>query len=36
MRLDRDPDWTEIAELCTDAFRAVAPPALLARWDGGA
>ncbi|GIM88226.1 MmcQ/YjbR family DNA-binding protein [Paractinoplanes toevensis] len=33
VRLDRDPDWTEIAELCADAFRAVAPTALVARMD---
>jgi hypothetical protein len=24
-------DWSEIAELCEDAYRAVAPPALIAR-----
>ena len=33
IRLDRDPDWTEIAELCLDAYRAVAPAALVARLD---
>src|SRR5262249_49540649 len=25
VRLDRRPDWTEIAEVCRDAYRAVAP-----------
>jgi hypothetical protein len=34
VRLDRDPDWAEIAELCTDAFRTVAPRTLVARLDG--
>jgi hypothetical protein len=33
VRLDRDPDWTEIAELCTDAYRAVAPKSLLVKLD---
>jgi len=33
VRLDRDPDWTEIAELCTDAYRQVAPKRLVARLD---
>jgi hypothetical protein len=31
VRLDRDPDWAEIAELCEDAFRVVAPKTLVAR-----
>ena len=31
VRLDGDPDWAEIAELCQDAFRVVAPKTLLAR-----
>ncbi|MEU4557829.1 MmcQ/YjbR family DNA-binding protein [Actinoplanes sp. NPDC023936] len=31
VRLDGDPDWTEITELCTDAFRTVAPKSLVAR-----
>jgi hypothetical protein len=26
VRLDRDPDWTEIGELCQDAYRLVASP----------
>jgi len=33
VRLDRDPDWTEIAELCADAYRVIAPPALARRMD---
>jgi hypothetical protein len=33
VRLDREPDGAEIAELCEDAYRAVAPARLLARWD---
>ena len=31
VRLDGDPNWTEIAELCQDAYRAVAPARLAAR-----
>jgi len=27
VRLDRSLDWAEIAELCQDAYRAIAPPA---------
>jgi len=34
VRLDRYPDWTEIAELCRDAYRAVAPARLAAQLDG--
>ncbi|HXZ70994.1 MAG TPA: MmcQ/YjbR family DNA-binding protein [Streptosporangiaceae bacterium] len=34
VRLDRDPDWTEIAELCQDAYRAVAPARLAKQLDG--
>ncbi len=30
VRLDGPVDWTEIAELCADAYRAVAPPRLSA------
>jgi hypothetical protein len=33
VRLDRDPDWAEIAELCQDAYRAIAPARLAARLD---
>ena len=34
VRLDREVDWAEIAELCLDAYRAVAPARLVARLDG--
>jgi hypothetical protein len=34
VRLDGDPDWAEIAELCQDAYRAIAPARLAARLDG--
>lgn len=33
VRLDRGVDWTELAELCADAYRAVAPKRLAARLD---
>jgi hypothetical protein len=33
VRLDRDPDWAEIAELCEDAYRVVAPKTLIAKLD---
>jgi hypothetical protein len=33
VRLDGQVDWTEIAELCTDAYRTVAPKSLAARLD---
>ena len=33
VRLDRDVDWTELAELCADAYRAVAPAKLIALLD---
>jgi hypothetical protein len=35
VRLDRDPDWDEIAEVCLDAYRTIAPKTLLARLDAG-
>jgi hypothetical protein len=35
VRLDGPVDWDEIATLCEDAYRAVAPPRLVARLDGG-
>ena len=35
IRLDRDPDWGEIAELMKDAYRLIAPKRLLATLDGG-
>ncbi len=34
VRLDRDIDWTEIAEICQDAYRVIAPARLVARLDG--
>jgi hypothetical protein len=34
VRLDGDPDWAEIAELCQDAYRAIAPPRLVALLEG--
>ena len=34
VRLDGKIDWTEIAELCQDAYRVVAPPALVRQLDG--
>jgi hypothetical protein len=33
VRLDRDPDWSEIAVLCAGAYRAVAPKSLAATMD---
>ena len=33
VRLDRELDWGEIAELCEDAYRTVAPKTLIARLD---
>jgi hypothetical protein len=33
VRLDGNADWAEIAELCADAYRAVAPASLIARLD---
>jgi hypothetical protein len=35
VRLDVDPDWDEIAAICADAFRQVAPQRLVAELDGG-
>jgi len=34
VRLDRDVDWTEIAELCQDAYRVIAPARLVTLLDG--
>jgi len=31
VRLDRDLSWTEIAEVCQDAYRAIAPARLVSR-----
>jgi hypothetical protein len=36
VRLDGDVDWAELAELCADAYRAVAPAGLAKRLDEGA
>jgi len=33
VRLDGDVDWDEIAELCQDGYRTVAPPGLVKRLD---
>jgi YjbR len=33
VRLDGDVDWAEIAELCQDAYRAIAPARLAAQLD---
>jgi len=34
VRLDGRVDWAEIAELCTDAYRVIAPARLVALVDG--
>ena len=31
VRIDQDPDWTEIAEIVSEAYRCVAKPAQIAR-----
>jgi hypothetical protein len=33
VRLDRGTDWAEIAELCQDAYRVIAPARLVAQLD---
>ncbi|MEU3453578.1 MmcQ/YjbR family DNA-binding protein [Micromonospora sp. NPDC006766] len=33
VRLDRGASWAEVAELCEDAYRAVAPKRLIAQLD---
>jgi len=33
VRIDRDPDWAEIAEIVTDAYRQIASKALIAQLD---
>jgi hypothetical protein len=35
VRLDGDVDWAEIAELCADAYRVIAPKSLVAQLDRG-
>ena len=34
VRLNHDLDWAQIAELCQDAYRAIAPARLTALLDG--
>lgn len=34
VRIDRDPDWDEIAEIVRDAYRQIAPKRLLTDPDG--
>jgi hypothetical protein len=33
VRLDIDPDWEELAEICADAYRQIAPKGLVAQLD---
>jgi hypothetical protein len=33
VRLDGEVDWDEIAAICEDAYRTVAPAKLVARFD---
>jgi hypothetical protein len=35
VRLDDSPDWDELAELCAEAFRCIAPARSIRRLDGG-
>jgi hypothetical protein len=35
VRLDGKPDWTEIAEVCREAYRAIAPARLVKLLDAG-
>jgi hypothetical protein len=35
VRLDGRVDWSEIAEICRDAYRVVAPRTLVAQLDAG-
>ena len=35
VRIDTDPDWDEIARICADAYRQVAPKRLVALLDAG-
>jgi hypothetical protein len=34
VRLDRDVDWDEVAAICVEAYRTVAPKRLVAQLDG--
>ena len=36
MRLDGDVDWTEVEEVCRDAYRVIAPKRLVERLDAPA
>jgi hypothetical protein len=33
VRMDREPDWAEVAELCEDAYRTIAPARLVKELD---
>jgi predicted DNA-binding protein (MmcQ/YjbR family) len=35
IRLNGDPDWTEIAEIAEDSYRMIAPKRLIAQLDEG-
>lgn len=35
LRLDIDPDWDEVADVVTEAYRLVAPKTLVRQLDGG-
>jgi hypothetical protein len=35
VRMDRPVDWAELAELCEDAYRAIAPKRLVEQLDAG-
>jgi hypothetical protein len=35
VRLDRSPDWLEVAQIAEDAYRTVAPPKFLKLLDAG-
>jgi hypothetical protein len=36
VELDVDPDWDEVAEICADAYRQVAPKTIVAALDANA
>ena len=36
VRLDRDVDWVEVAQICAEAYRCVAPARLVGELDAGA
>ena len=35
VRMDGDVDWDEVEAICTDAYRCIAPKALVAKLDAG-